>query len=67
MIVALECLAGSGRDYLEAANSANTRRAYASDWKRFASYAAGKASKSSHQIRKSRNLDCVGRIIRRYA
>ncbi|MGV8856330.1 MAG: tyrosine-type recombinase/integrase [Devosia sp.] len=31
----LEALAGRARDYVEAASSANTRRAYASDWKHF--------------------------------
>jgi len=34
----LEQLAGRARDYAEAASSANTRRAYASDWKHFASW-----------------------------
>ncbi len=34
----LEQLAGRARDYVEAASSANTRRAYASDWKQFASW-----------------------------
>jgi integrase len=34
----LEALAGRARDYVEAASSANTRRAYASDWKLFASW-----------------------------
>jgi integrase len=34
----LEKLAGRARDYVEAASSANTRRAYASDWKHFASW-----------------------------
>lgn len=34
----LETLAGRARDYVEAASSANTRRAYASDWKHFASW-----------------------------
>ncbi|RWB65792.1 MAG: site-specific integrase [Mesorhizobium sp.] len=34
----LEDLAGRARDYVEAASSANTRRAYASDWKHFASW-----------------------------
>jgi site-specific recombinase XerD len=34
----LEHLAGRARDYVEAASSANTRRAYASDWKHFASW-----------------------------
>ncbi|TIN32407.1 MAG: site-specific integrase, partial [Mesorhizobium sp.] len=34
----LEALAGRARDYVEAASSANTRRAYASDWKHFASW-----------------------------
>lgn len=31
-------LAGRARDYVEAASSPNTRRAYASDWKHFASW-----------------------------
>ncbi|RWK76754.1 site-specific integrase [Mesorhizobium sp.] len=31
-------LAGRARDYVEAASSANTRRAYAADWKHFASW-----------------------------
>ncbi|NRC57325.1 site-specific integrase [Mesorhizobium sediminum] len=31
-------LAGRARDYVEAASSANTRRAYASDWRHFASW-----------------------------
>lgn len=31
----LERLADRARDYVEAASSANTRRAYASDWKHF--------------------------------
>lgn len=31
----LAALAGRARDYVEAASSANTRRAYASDWKHF--------------------------------
>lgn len=31
----LEKLADRARDYVEAASSANTRRAYAADWKRF--------------------------------
>ena len=34
----LEDLAGRARDYVEAASSANTRRAYASDWRHFASW-----------------------------
>ncbi|MGN6585689.1 MAG: tyrosine-type recombinase/integrase [Rhizobiaceae bacterium] len=34
----LDALAGRARDYVEAASSANTRRAYASDWKHFASW-----------------------------
>jgi integrase len=34
----LEHLAGRARDYVEAASSINTRRAYASDWKHFASW-----------------------------
>ncbi len=34
----LDALADRARDYLEAASSANTRRAYASDWKHFASW-----------------------------
>ena len=34
----LEKLASRARDYVEAASSANTRRAYASDWKQFASW-----------------------------
>ncbi len=34
----LEPLADRARDYVEAASSANTRRAYASDWKQFASW-----------------------------
>ncbi|MEI9430279.1 site-specific integrase [Mesorhizobium sp. Cs1299R1N3] len=34
----LDALADRARDYLEAASSANTRRAYASDWKQFASW-----------------------------
>ena len=34
----LDALAGRARDYVEAASSANTRRAYASDWKHFTSW-----------------------------
>ncbi|WP_375162760.1 site-specific integrase [Mesorhizobium sp. Mes31] len=34
----LEQLADRARDYVEAASSANTRRAYASDWKHFSSW-----------------------------
>ena len=34
----LEQLAGRARDYIEAASSSNTRRAYASDWKHFSSW-----------------------------
>jgi integrase len=34
----LDALAGRARDYVEAASSQNTRRAYASDWKQFASW-----------------------------
>jgi integrase len=34
----LQDLAGRARDYVEAASSANTRRAYAADWKHFASW-----------------------------
>lgn len=34
----LEDLAGRARDYVEAASSTNTRRAYASDWRHFASW-----------------------------
>lgn len=34
----LDVLAGRARGYVEAASSANTRRAYASDWKHFASW-----------------------------
>jgi integrase len=34
----LEKLAGSARDYAEAASAANTRRAYGSDWKHFTSW-----------------------------
>ena len=33
----LNALASRARDYVEAANSANTRHAYASDWKHFSS------------------------------
>jgi integrase len=35
----LEKLAGRARDYVEAASSANTRRAYAADWKHFCAWA----------------------------
>jgi integrase len=35
----LEQLADRARDYVEAASSANTRRAYAADWKHFAAWA----------------------------
>ncbi|WP_167095328.1 site-specific integrase [Parvibaculum indicum] len=34
----LDALADRARDYVEAASSANTRRAYTSDWKQFASW-----------------------------
>jgi integrase len=34
----LQALADRARDYVEAASSTNTRRAYASDWKHFASW-----------------------------
>lgn len=34
----LETLAGRARDYVEAASSANTRRAYAADWKHFCAW-----------------------------
>src|SRR5690554_6230526 len=34
----LDALADRARDYVEAASSSNTRRAYASDWKQFASW-----------------------------
>ncbi len=34
----LDALADRARDYVEAASSANTRRAYASDWKHFAGW-----------------------------
>ncbi|MER8759696.1 site-specific integrase [Mesorhizobium sp. M0976] len=34
----LEALAGRARGYIEAASSANTRRAYAADWKHFSSW-----------------------------
>jgi len=34
----LEKLAGRAHDYVEAASSANTRRAYAADWRHFASW-----------------------------
>ncbi|MCO5164164.1 MAG: site-specific integrase [Mesorhizobium sp.] len=34
----LDALAGRARNYIEAARSTNTRRAYASDWKQFASW-----------------------------
>ncbi len=34
----LDALAGRARDYVEAASSANTRRAYAADWRHFASW-----------------------------
>ncbi len=34
----LDALADRARDYVEAASSTNTRRAYASDWKQFASW-----------------------------
>ncbi len=34
----LDALADRARDYVEAASSANTRRAYASDWKHFCSW-----------------------------
>lgn len=34
----LDALADRARDYVEAASSANTRRAYSSDWKHFASW-----------------------------
>lgn len=35
----LETLADRARDYVEAASSANTRRAYAADWKHFSAWA----------------------------
>ncbi|TIN73706.1 MAG: site-specific integrase [Mesorhizobium sp.] len=35
----LDALAGRARDYIEAASSANTRRAYAADWKHFCAWA----------------------------
>lgn len=35
----LDALAGRARDYVEAASSANTRRAYAADWKHFCAWA----------------------------
>ncbi|MBZ9739963.1 MULTISPECIES: site-specific integrase [unclassified Mesorhizobium] len=35
----LDALADRARDYVEAASSANTRRAYASDWKHFCAWA----------------------------
>ncbi|MRX36929.1 site-specific integrase [Aminobacter sp. MDW-2] len=38
LLVHLEALANRARDYVEAASSANTRRAYAADWKHFASW-----------------------------
>ncbi|WP_284313347.1 tyrosine-type recombinase/integrase [Labrys miyagiensis] len=34
----LEALAGRARDYADAASSANTRKAYASDWRHFSSW-----------------------------
>jgi integrase len=34
----LDALVGRARDYVEAASAANTRRAYASDWRQFASW-----------------------------
>ncbi|MBZ9973954.1 MULTISPECIES: site-specific integrase [unclassified Mesorhizobium] len=34
----LEALAGRARDYVEAASAANTRRAYAADWKHFCAW-----------------------------
>jgi integrase len=34
----LDALAGRARDYVEAASSANTRRAYAADWRHFGSW-----------------------------
>lgn len=34
----LDALAGRAREYVEAASSANTRRAYASDWKHFCAW-----------------------------
>ena len=34
----LDALAGRARDYVEAASSQNTRRAYAADWRHFASW-----------------------------
>ncbi|HEV2897173.1 MAG TPA: site-specific integrase [Pseudaminobacter sp.] len=34
----LDALAGRARDYVEAASSANTRRAYAADWKHFCAW-----------------------------
>ena len=34
----LDALADRARDYVEAASSVNTRRAYASDWKHFSSW-----------------------------
>ena len=38
LLAHLDALAGRARDYVEAASSANTRRAYASDWKHFSSW-----------------------------
>ncbi|RUY19872.1 integrase, partial [Mesorhizobium sp. M7A.F.Ca.US.001.04.2.1] len=35
----LDALADRARDYVEAASSANTRRAYAADWKHFCAWA----------------------------
>ncbi|MER8472728.1 site-specific integrase [Mesorhizobium sp. M1328] len=35
----LDALAGRARDYVEAASSANTRRAYAAEWKQFCAWA----------------------------
>jgi len=40
----IEDLAGRARGYAEAASSANTRRAYASDWKHFASWCRRQAA-----------------------
>lgn len=39
----LEKLADHARDYVEAASAANTRRAYATDWKHFGSWCRRKS------------------------
>ncbi|RUW64679.1 site-specific integrase [Mesorhizobium sp. M2A.F.Ca.ET.067.02.1.1] len=48
LLAHLDALAGRAREYVEAASSANTRRAYAADWKHFCGWARRQGVEAFH-------------------